>query len=50
MRAAPSVEKEEEEDKERQAELRRAQDQLKQRLEAAGYMGAAAVKEKMPHS
>ena len=46
MSAAPSVEKEEEE-KKRQAELRRAQDQLKKCLEDEDYTGAAAVKEKI---
>ena len=42
MSAAPSVEKEEQEEK-RQAELRRAQDQLKKCLEDRDYTGAAAV-------
>ena len=46
MSAAPSVEKEEEV-KKRQAELRRAQDQLKKCLEDEDYMGAVAVKEKI---
>jgi protein-arginine kinase activator protein McsA len=47
MRAAPSVEKEEAEETKRQAELRRAQEQLKKCLEDEDYTGAAAVKEKI---
>ena len=44
--AAPSIEKEEEE-KQHQAELQRAQDQLKKCLEDQDYTGAAAVQEKI---
>jgi protein-arginine kinase activator protein McsA len=43
MSAAPSIEKEEEEEKQHQAELQRAQDQLKKCLENEDYTGAAAV-------
>jgi len=43
--SAKRVEKEDEEEEKRQAELRRAQDQLKKCLEDEDYTGAAAVKE-----
>ena len=43
--SAKRVEKEDEEEEKRQAELCRAQDQLKKRLEDEDYTGAAAVKE-----
>ena len=45
--AAKRVEKDDEEEEKRQAELRRAQDQLKKCLEDADYTGAAAAKEKI---
>jgi protein-arginine kinase activator protein McsA len=43
--AAKRVEKEDEEEEKRQAELRRAQDQLKKCLEDEDYTGAAAAKQ-----
>jgi hypothetical protein len=43
--AAKCVEKDDEEEEKRQAELRRVQDQLKKCLEDEDYTGAAAVKE-----
>ena len=43
--SAKRVEKADEEEEKRQAELRRAQDQLKKCLEDEDYTGAAAVKE-----
>ena len=45
--AAKCVEKDDEEEEKRQAELRRAQDQLRMCLEKEDYTGAATMKEKI---
>jgi hypothetical protein len=48
--ATKRVENEDAEGKKRDAELRRAQDQLNKCLEDVDYTGAAAVKRRLPHS